>query len=177
MTRFSLYTDPLSSETKNLRRNSVIASTVALFIGISRELPSSLSLLGMSFTSPQQQAVGWFIFAAVAYSLLHFFASAAVEVATWARPALEWRFEKEKLLEHPAYDETSFIDMDEPVDIHNLDEVRADAESHGAYQATRKLRVLNMQVYLRFFFELGMPLVVGVAGLCFLGYLLVVGSK
>lgn len=175
MSRFSIYSDPLTTETKAPRRNSLVASVVALFIGVTRELPANLSLLGISFSSTQQTTVGWFIFAVAAYALLHFLASACVEISNWLRPVLQWKYEKAELLKHPAFDESSFEDVLGPPDDHNLDYIRAEAKQHATYQADRVLKVLSIQVYLRLLLELVVPASLGVAALALLANFLVAG--
>ncbi len=79
--KFSIYDSPFSDETKTLRRNSLIASGLSLFIGLTNELPKQFSLLGVSFNSEQQETMSWFIFAVAAYLFLHFLSVGGVEFA------------------------------------------------------------------------------------------------
>ena len=55
---FTIYESPFSDETKKLRLNSLLASMLCLFIGLTKQLPSQFSFLGIKFTSAQQGLVG-----------------------------------------------------------------------------------------------------------------------
>lgn len=171
-TNFSIYKNPLSSETLALRRNALLAASLCFFIGSTNELPKSFALFGINFNPAQQSSLGWFIFCVTLYFFIHFLASALVEVAAWIKPFLEVILTKKILLEHPAFDETSFLDIHEPPDDNDLSSVYDAAESQARCLTEKRLRHLHCFIYLKLLLEIVLPIIIGIVGLFKLGCLL-----
>jgi hypothetical protein len=166
---FSIYDSPFSDETKRLRRNVIFASSICIFIGMTRHLPSSFALWGAQFSSAQQTTIGWLLFSITLYLFLHFFASACIEVAKWAQPFYEGVVAKKNILRHPEYDETDWMELfrdDEPADV--VESAKNQAHIH----VTKKLRHLYNFVYLKLFIEVLLPVAIGAIGLTKLALLL-----
>jgi len=158
---FSIYDSPLSEDTKKIRRNLLIASSLCIFISITNHLPSSFALWGAKLDANQQPIVGWFIFSITAYLYLHFFASAGVEIAKWFQPFYEGIVEKRKLLKHPAFDETDWMEFLGPDDPHDLENVKKMAKSEAKAFVEKKLRHLYKLIYLKLTMEAVLPVLVG----------------
>jgi hypothetical protein len=60
----------LTEITQKLKTKVLIFSGVALFIGITKTLPTELSLIGMKFKN--EKVLGWFLIAIMAFLLAHF---------------------------------------------------------------------------------------------------------
>lgn len=162
---FSIFDSPFSDETKKLRINSLLSSGVCLFIGLTGEIPDKFSLLGMSFTSKQQNILGWFLITVTIYLFLHFISMASIEIAKWIKPFYHEALRKKKLLGHPAFDEADFRDSLGPPDYYNLDYVRNEADLEAKWETEKRLRYLFNFVYLRLIIEIIIPLVIGCWGI------------
>lgn len=165
--QFDIYNGPLSEDTKKIRRNLLIASCVCVFIGISEQLPTSFALWGAKLDSNQQPLIGWFIFTITSYLYLHFISSAGVEIAKWIQPFYESLREKEKLLKHPAFDETDWIELLDSDDPHNIEHVQKMATAEARYYVSNKLRHLYRLIYIQLAIEAIAPIIIG-------GYALIV---
>ena len=164
--KFSIYDSPLSDETKKIRRNSVLASVLCLFIGITAELPKKFALLGVGFESPQQQStLGWFLFSVSAYLLIHFVSVAGVEVAKWIHPFFTQNIAKQELLQHPAFDESDFYDLWDKFEEQDKNRIRKAVTEQSEWDAGVKLKYLYRLVYLRLLVEIVVPVVLGSYGL------------
>jgi hypothetical protein len=117
---FSIYDSPFSDETKRIRRNSLLASGLCLFIGLTGELPEKFALFGVTFSSAQQNTLGWFIFSVSLYFFVHFMSVACVEIARWIHPFYAGVLARRKLLKHPAFDITDFVNVGGPIDKHDI---------------------------------------------------------
>ncbi|MGK0399387.1 MAG: hypothetical protein ACJA0I_001689 [Gammaproteobacteria bacterium] len=161
---FSIYDSPFSDETKVLRRNSLLLSGICLFIGLTGELPSKFALLGVSFTTPQQNIIGWFLFAVLGYFYLHFISNAAVEVAKWIHPFFKIISAKKIMLtRYPhAFGEEDFADIPAQVNEQDKKDMQADALSAADWQITNKLSWLYRMIYLKLTIEVVAPVFLGV---------------
>jgi len=168
-----MYDSPFSEDTKKIRRNLLIASCICIFIGMTNQLPSTFALWGAKFNAEQQHIVGWFIVSVTAYLFLHFIAVAGVEIAKWVQPFYEGVVEKKKLLQHPAYDETDWIELFGPEDPHDLDQVEKIAKSEAKQHVQKRLRHLYSLIYLQLFMEAVIPVAVGAFALIKLSLLVV----
>ncbi|MCZ8501282.1 hypothetical protein O9853_09475 [Vibrio lentus] len=177
--KFSIYDSPFSDETKTLRRNSLIASGLSLFIGLTNELPKQFSLLGVSFNSEQQETMSWFIFAVAAYLFLHFLSVGGVEFAKWVHPFLTARKQKEILLKrYPhAFWEDDFIDIPAPVNEDDKADMAADAAEEAHWKVQRNLGAFYSLIYVRLLLEIIAPIVFGVWGLYELANLIVTNAS
>jgi len=164
----NIYKGPFSDETKKLKRNLLLASIVSSFIGFTKELPRSISLLGISIDSTKQILVGWFIFFITLYFFLHFLAVACPELARWLQPFYQSKYKKEELLKHPAFDITDFLDIPSPVDEYDVSSVVEGAEYDAKYKAMGKLKILYKFVYLKLFIEIILPVLFALFGLTIL---------
>jgi hypothetical protein len=157
---------PFSEETKKLRRNTVFLSGVCLFIGITEQFPTKFALLGMSFESGEQQAtLGWFLLFITLYSFMHFVAVTGIEVAKWVHPLYTYTIAKEKLLEHPAFDEEDFHYLADPFEIsEDKNEIAKVVHQQSKWQAEKKLRYLYNGSVVRIILELLAPAVLFASG-------------
>ena len=162
---FSIYDSPFSDETKKLRLNSLLATGLCLFIGITGELPEKFALFGVSFTSAQQNILGWFIFSVAAYIFLHFTSLAAIEIAKWIQPFCVYVLTKRELLKHPAFDETDFMNIPGPYNDQDRNEIAAAAEEESEWKVQKVLKFLYNLVYLKLAIEILAPFIIGVWGL------------
>ena len=161
---FSIYKSPLSEETLKLRRNSVLASLISLFIGLTQEIPTKFALLGITFESVEKQIiVGWGIFFITLYLFLHFLSVAALELARWIHPLIKDGILKSGLLRHPAFDETDFLDINYHVDANEQDlNIFRESEEKAANTRTfERLKPLYAFVYVKLIVEVLVPLVLG----------------
>ena len=166
---FSIYDSPLSEESKRLRRNVLFASSVCIFISMTEQLPSSFALWGASFSSGQQTTVGWLLFSVTLYLFLHFLSSAGIEVAKWVQPFYEGVVAKERILKHPEYDETDWMELfgdGEPLDI------VSSAKKQAHIHVEKKLRHVYRLIYLKLIIEIILPIVIGAIGLIQLAMLI-----
>jgi hypothetical protein len=77
--------DPLSKLTRSERRNALIAaaiSAVVIHVGV---LPTKVTMLGIEFTTPQQNALLVILLVANLYFLLSFLVSAIPDVVRWRK--------------------------------------------------------------------------------------------
>jgi len=162
---FSIYDSPFSDETKKIRRNSLLASGLCLFVGLTGEIPEKLSLLGVSFTSAQKNILGWFMFAVALYLFLHFVSVACIETAKWIHPFYVRVLTKRKLLKHPAFNETDFMNIPGPFNEQDRNEIAAEAKEESEWRAQRKLKYLYNLIYLKLIIEVLVPMIIGVWGL------------
>ncbi len=158
---FTIYDSPFSEDTKKIRRNLLVASCICIFIGITNQLPSSFALWGAKFNADQQPLVGWFIFSVTVYLYLHFIAAAGVEIAKWVQPFYEGVIEKKKLLQHPAFDETDWIEFLGSDDHHDLEQVQKMAKAEAKIYVQKRLRHLYSLIYLQLAIEALIPIFVG----------------
>jgi len=161
--KFSIYDSPFSDETKVLRRNSLLISGICLFIGLTGELPSKLALLGVSFTTPQQSIIGWFLFAVLVYFFLHFISNAAIEIAKWIHPFFKIISAKKIMLTHysHAFDESDFANIPDEVNEQDKNDMQADALSSADWEVTNKLSWLYRMIYLKLTIEVIAPVGLG----------------
>jgi len=168
--KFSIYNSPLSDEAKKIRRNSVLASELCLFIGITAEIPKKFALLGIGFESPQQQnTLGWFLFSVTVYFLIHFISVAGVEVAKWMHPFYKDVIAKQELRSHSDLDEEDFFNNHAPSkgqrqDKHQI-QLRNRINWHSECEAERKLMPLYWLIYLQLLIEIVIPIAIGSYGL------------
>ena len=164
---FSIYDSPFTDETKKLRRNLLIASSVCIFISMTNHLPTSFALWGAKFDSQQQTVVGWLLFFITLYLFLHFFASACVELAKWIQPFYEGIVAKKRILQHPDYDKTDweeFLREDEPADIIES------AKKYAHIHVEKRLKHLYNFIYLKLVIEIFIPVAIGIFGLLTLAF-------
>ncbi|REG86443.1 hypothetical protein [Marinomonas pollencensis] len=161
--KFSIYDSPFSDETKVLRRNSLLVSGICLFIGITGELPSKFALLGVSFSTSQQNIIGWFLVAVLAYSFLHFISNASVEIAKWVHPFLKIVSAKKIMLTRysHAFDETDFLNIPGMVNEQDKNDMQADAFSTADWKITNKLTWLYRMIYIKLAIEIVAPVALG----------------
>ena len=171
--KFNLFKNPLSSETLTLRRNTLISSSICIFIGYTEELPKSFALFGINFNPSQQNDIGWFIFCFAFYFYFHFVSNASVELAKWIKPILIKKHLRKELLRHPAFDEQDFIDISEPVDDYDLESVKEAAMKEAQWITQRQLSFQYWFIYIKLFFEIVVPFVIGIVGLFLLVRLLI----
>ena len=170
---FSIYESPFSDETKKLRLNSMLASLLCLFIGTTGKLPSEFSLLGIKFTSDQQQIVGWFILLVSVYLFVHFISSAFVELAKWIHPFYKGVVAKKELLKHPAFDEEDFMDWSIFLeDSQDKGEIRKAHLAQADWYVQGKLRPLYFFIYPKLLVEIVAPLLAGLSGMVSLSMLI-----
>lgn len=164
----------MSDETKKFRRNSVLASGLCLFIGLTGVLPEKFALLGVSFESPEQQyMLAWFIFYVSLYLFLHFISAAIVEIARWVHPLFTQILTKRKLLKHPAFDETDWMDIPYPIDDQDKNEIGEEARSHSEWKVGVKLKPFYSLIYLQLTIEIIVPISLGCYGLFKLAKLII----
>ncbi len=177
--QFSIYDSPFSDEAKTLRRNSLIASGLSLFIGLTGELPKQFSLLGVTFNSQQQDTMSWFIFAVTTYLFLHFLSVGGVEFAKWIHPFFAARKQKKILLErYPvAFSEEDFANIPPPVNEQDKSDMAADAMESAIWQVQRNLSIFYKLIYLRLVLEIIAPLLFGIWGLFELGELILKSAE
>jgi hypothetical protein len=161
---FSIYDSPFSDETKVLRRNSLILSGICLFIGVTGELPSKFALLGVSFSTPQQNVIGWFLFSVLGYFYLHFLSNAAVEIAKWVHPFFKIISAKEIMLSQysHAFDENDFENIPDQVNEQDKKDMQADAISTADWQVKNRLRWLYKMIYIKLIIEILAPVCFGI---------------
>lgn len=170
---FSIYETPFTDETKKLRLNSLLASMLCLFIGVSKTLPSEPSLFGISFTSSQQQTVGWFIFFVSLYLFVHFLSAAAVEIAKWINPFLKAIVGNNELIKHPAFDKSDLVDWERFLDNEQDKNTIAKKIFAAAVRSVQgRLRPLYMFIYPKLFVEIFIPIALGLAGLTMMAKLI-----
>lgn len=172
--KFSIYDSPLSDETKKIRRNTLISSSICIFIGMTHQLPCSFALWGAKFTSAQQTTIGWLLFSITLYLFLHLIASAGIEIAKWVQPFYEAIITKRSLLRHPAFDETDWMKLFRGDNIHDIEK---EAKSEARLHVQRRLRHLYNLIYLKLIIEIILPLVVGATGLVMLISLIISEDK
>ena len=166
-TTTSLYTSPLSEETKIIRRNNLFASSVCIFIGMTNELPTSFALWGATFTPEQQTTVGWLLLSVTAYLFIHFLSLASIEVAKWIQPFYEHSVTKKELMHLPNYnhDVTDWVGIlgaaDKDVDAAVVEEIKENSRSH----VENRLKYFYKFVYLRLFIEVIFPIIISLSGL------------
>jgi len=148
----------LSDETRKNRRSLLLISVLAFFIGLTGSLPTELSFVGLKF-SDQAVAVSWFIFSITLFFFLAFLASSAVELSVFLKPRAFFAAYKKQLLQHPAYDETDWMDIAPPADPHNLDEVQGEARRDAKWAAEKAMKPLERFVWLRLLLDLVFPLI------------------
>ena len=172
--QFSIHDEPFSDETKVLRRNCMISSGICLFIGLTGELPEKFSMLGISFSSKQQQVISWFIFGVSLYLFLHFLSMAVVEFAKWIHPLFTKTIKKKVLLTRysHAFSEVDFHNIPDEVNQQDLNSMSDDAESEAEWQAQRKLRLLYGFIYIRLFIEVLFPVCLSLWGMFELAWLI-----
>ncbi len=162
---FSIYESPFSDETKKLRLNSMLASLLCLFVGLTGKLPYEFSLLGIDFSSDQQQIVGWFMLAVSTYLFVHFMSSAFVELASWVHPFYRGVVAKKKLLTHIAFDEEDFMNWDIFLeDSENKAEIKKAYLANADWYVQGKLRPLYFFIYPKLIVEVVVPMLTGVSG-------------
>lgn len=166
--QFSIYESPLSDETRKLRLNSLITTSLCLFIGLTGDLPQEFSVLGLKFSNNQQEIIGWFLVSVTTYTFLHFVSCGLIEVVNWIRPFYIYTIKKKKLLRHPAYDETDFMEMCGQINEYDLKQVQDEADRYAHLYVENKLGFVIFFVYLRIFIDVILPLIVGVTGIYFL---------
>jgi len=154
----------LSDETRKVRRSLLLVSVLAFFIGLTGSLPTELSFLGLKFTD-QAVAVSWFIFSIALFFFLAFLASSAVELSIFLKPRAFFAAYKKQLLQHPAYDETDWMDIAPPADPHNLDEVQDEARREAKWAAEKAMKPLERFVWLRLLLDLAFPLIFSVVAM------------
>ncbi len=164
-TDFSIYNSPFSDETKKIRRNSLLASGLSLFIGLSGNLPEKFALLGVTFTTTQQNIFGWFIFSTSLYLFLHFISVGSVEIAKWLHPYYVRSLTKKEVLKHGAFDETDFINLPGPDNEQDKSKIYAQAEEESEWYTKKRLKYLYNLVYLKLIIEVLVPFAIGAWGL------------
>jgi len=162
---------PLSEESKTLRRNFVLMSAVCIFVGLTGSVPDKVAVFGLDFNATQKDYVIWFMAAVEIYFLLHFYSIAVVEVTDWVGPFYEAVLYKRRMLKHPAFDETDFLDIGPPADPYNLDEYQDEARRDAKYKVQRAFRYFYSVIYIKLIIELIMPLVLSIWALYLLAKL------
>ncbi len=135
--RFSIYDSPFSDETKIIRRNSLLVSGLSLFIGLSGNLPEKFALLGVSFSTDQQNVLGWFIFSVTLYLFLHFLSVASIEIAQWIHPFYAKVLTEREALKSPAFNEMDFIETPTEIDKQNPDDIYAQAQEKAEWHTKK----------------------------------------
>lgn len=79
-----------SDDLKSLKKTLLIFSSVSLFISMTEELPTKISVLGLDL-SKNENFVGWFLAALTGYFLVSFFVSLSIEIYEYLLP---WRIAK-----------------------------------------------------------------------------------
>ena len=158
----------LNTSTGAVRRNLLLGSTVAFFIGWTGVLPTEISFLGLKFLGDQKEAISWAIFGITVYFFLHFLASACVELSVFLKPKAFFRAYKKDLLTHPAFDETDWMDIGPPADPHNLGEIQEEARRDAKCAAERAVRPLENMVYVKLVIDVAFPLIFPLVALFFL---------
>ncbi len=169
----SIYDSPFSEDTKKIRRNLLIASSISIFIGMTNQLPSTFALWGAKFDSDQQTTVGWLLFSANFYLYLQFIATAGVEIAKWLQPFYEKVIVRKKLMQHPAFDETDWLDYFDFDDDEDLEKVKAMAKTQAETYVKNKLRHLYGLIYLQLIMDALIPLLLGAFALAKLSALVI----
>ena len=166
---FSLYSSPLSDETKKIRLNSMLASGLSLFIGLTGQLPEQFSLFGINFSSSEQQIVGWFIFSVTLYIFLHFTANTCVELAKWIHPFYEQLIINKTIASHVSnrdYQDDDFDDgVESDIDSVDLKTAMPQIERSAEWATKKKFKYLYKMVYLKLLIEVFIPLVIAFFGL------------
>lgn len=99
---------------------------------------------------------------------------ASVEFAQWLQPLYMKKLTKDKLLKHPAFDETDFFDF--PVvqyDSQNRSDIATEAKEESYHYTEKRLKYLFSFVYIKLVIEVAVPLIVGVWGLILFGIMLI----
>lgn len=161
---YSIFNSPFSDETKKLRLNSMLASGLCLFIGSTGQLPEKFGLLGVSFTSTQQNTLGWFILSVSLYLFLHFASLAIVDIARWIEPFLIEVSTRRTLLKHPAFDATDFMDITGPMDEQDKSKIIASVKEESRWKIQGSLKYLYNFVYLKIAIEILPPFIIGIWG-------------
>jgi len=142
---------------------------LCLFIGVTEKLPSELSLLGIKFSSDQQQTVGWFIFIVTVYLFIHYISASCVEFAKWVHPFYKSVIAKRRLLKHPGFDEESFTDRDALLeDDQDRNSIIRKTLVKSDWYVQGKLRPLYFFIYPKLIVEILVPFLVGLLGLFYL---------
>jgi hypothetical protein len=149
----------LSSEAKSIRRNLLLGSILAGFIGLTKQFPTEVSFLGMKFSGDQQSAIPWLIFIITAYFWLHSISISSIEFSIFVKPKILFRNYKKRLLRHPAFDETDFLDIAAPADVHNLVQVDDEARLDANHAANRMMKPLESMAYLKIAFDIAVPVI------------------
>ena len=157
----------LSDETRRARRNLLLLSLLTFFIGVTRTLPTELTFLGLKFAD-QKTTVSWVIFWLTAFLFLDFLASLAVELSVFLKPRAFFTAYKKKLLEHPAFDETAWLDIAPPADPHNLDEVQDEARRNAKWSSEKSMKPLETFVWFKLSLELLVPIIFPMIAMLFL---------
>jgi hypothetical protein len=160
----SIYDNPFSDETKKIRRNSLLASGLSLFIGLSGSLPEKFSLLGISFSMAQQNTVGWFIFSISTYLFLLFILVSVFEIAKWYHPFHVTSLAKKTALEHPDFCEDDFEHIPAGPAVFS-DEIYHEAKNFATSKSMIKLSPLFRVGYVKVAVETLVPLIIGAWGL------------
>ena len=163
--KFSIYDSPFSEETKRIKRNVLVASSICIFIGLTNQLPASFTLWGAEFDTKQQIMVGWFLFSVTAYFYIYFVSNAGIEIAKWIQPFYIGVVKRKKLLKHPAFDETDWMSFLQPYDEHSIEHITALAENEAEIYVKKRLRYLYGLIYLKLITEALVPLLIGAFGL------------
>lgn len=158
----------LSDEGKPLRRYLLLLSGLSLFIGLTKELPSEFSLLGLKFEGEQKETVSWFIWCINFYFLIQFLIVAAIEFSDFLRPKIQTWASWRKLAEHPVYEDAHIPFPDEPVNPHNMDAVHAEATQIGKATAQKYLKPLDIVARPKIFVDLFLPIILAFVALTFL---------
>ncbi len=163
--KFSIYDSPFSEETKKIKRNVLVASCVCIFISMTNQLPTSFVLWGADFDVKQQTIVGWLLFSITSYFYIHFLSNAGIEIAKWIQPFYIGIVKRNKLLKHPAYDATDWMNILKPYDENSIEYISALAENEAKEYVDKKLKYLFGLIYLKLVTEVLVPLLVGAFGL------------
>jgi hypothetical protein len=158
----------VADETRATRRNLLLASSLAFFIGYSGVLPKEVSFLGLKFNSDQQESVSWFIFFITLFLFLRFLSSLAVELSVYLKPKAYFKAYKKNLLAHPAFDETDWMDIAPPADPYNLDEVQDEAKREAKWSSEKTVRPLERFVWLKLLLETLLPVVFPIVAMIYL---------
>ncbi|MBV1883716.1 MAG: hypothetical protein KUG82_18905 [Pseudomonadales bacterium] len=164
-TKFDIYESPFSEETRNIRRNSLLACGLCLFIGLTENLPSKFGLLGLSFDVRQQYVIGWFILSVALYHFLHFLASGGIEFVNWIKPRFIDLVMTKKANETGLFDDDSSGDFYEGGNELDPSKIASEIKQASLVKVEHRLRYLYKIIFLKLVIEVLVPVVVAIWGL------------
>lgn len=169
----SMFESQLTDETLKVRRNSMIMSGICFFIGLTEELPTEITALGMKFNNNQQESFGWFIFILTTYLLIHSLVLILINYAPWLKVVIAKSLEPRELgyiLRQSQHCEADIHELLEPPNpAHSTpSELKTYAAENAILQADKKLSVINIAVYMRLVIDILIPFIAGAAGLILL---------